>query len=112
MNFELETIPQSTFLKIEDYVKNENFELKKVKNLSKCFLNVLMWVMGVIEFHRVIRKYSLSSFDFDILNEEELEFFEEMDSITLLYYKLLRYSNTFCKPFEKDAKEYISAMNI
>jgi hypothetical protein len=66
----------------------------------------------VIEFHRVIRKYSLSSYDYDILSEEEASFCNEMDNILVLYYKLLRYANTYCKKFEKIAQNIMTSMNI
>lgn len=35
-----------------------------------------------------------------------------MDNILLLYYKLLRYANTFCKKFEKSAQALMTSMNI
>ena len=66
----------------------------------------------MIEFHKVIRKYSLSSYDYDILTEEEINFSSEMDNIMLLYYKLLRYANTFCKNYEKVAQQIMVSMNI
>jgi hypothetical protein len=69
-------------------------------------------IIGVVEFHRVIRKYSLSSYDYDILSEEEISFCQEMDNILVLYYKLLRYANTYCKKYEKSAHSMMNSMNI
>lgn len=64
------------------------------------------------EFHRVIRKYSLSSYDFDILNDDEINFCNEMDNIMILYYKLLRYANSYCKNYEKNAQSLMTNMNL
>lgn len=69
-------------------------------------------ILGVIEFHRVIRKYSLSSYDFDILSEEEIKFCNEMDNILVLYFKLLRYANYYCKNYEKNAQNIMANMNL
>ena len=60
----------------------------------------------------MIRKYSLSSYDYDILGEDEINFSSEMDNIMLLYYKLLRYANTFCKNYEKPAQQIMVNMGI
>lgn len=68
--------------------------------------------IGVLEFHRVIRKYSLSSYDYDILSNEEINFSNEMDGVMVLYYKLLRYANTHCKAYEKSAYQIMEQMNI
>lgn len=35
-----------------------------------------------------------------------------MDNILVLYYKLLRYANTYCKKFEKSAQAIMTSMNI
>jgi hypothetical protein len=60
----------------------------------------------------VIRKYSLSSYDYEVLSEEEITFCSEMDNILVLYYKLLRYANTYCKKYEKAAQGIMASMNI
>jgi hypothetical protein len=54
----------------------------------------------------------LSSYDYDILNEEEISFCTEMDNILILYFKLLRYANTYCKKYEKAAQNIMTSMNI
>jgi len=69
-------------------------------------------LIGVVEFHRVIRKYSLSSYDFDFLSDEEIKFCNEMDNILVLYYKLLRYANSYCKNHEKNAQNLMANMNL
>jgi hypothetical protein len=68
--------------------------------------------IGVIEFHRFIRKYSISSYDLDILSEDEINFCVEMDNILVLYFKLLRYANKYCKKYEKVAQNIMASMNI
>ena len=109
---ELETIPYDIFTSVEKKLKEDTFTPQNIKNLSPCFSKLILWVSGVIEFHRVIRKYSLSEYDYDILDQEEITFCMEMDSIILLYYKLLRYANNYCKDYESDAKTIMNEMNI
>ena len=109
---ELETIPYNIFTSVEKQLKEDTFMPKNIKNLSPCFSKLILWVSGVIEFHRVIRKYSLSEYDYDILDQDEITFCMEMDSIILLYYKLLRYANNYCKDYENVAKQIMNEMNI
>ncbi len=77
-------------------------------NIMGCWY--IKYNIGVIEFHRVIRKYSLSSYDYDILSEDEIGFCSEMDNILVLYFKLLRYANTYCSKFEKTANALMNTM--
>jgi uncharacterized protein YeeX (DUF496 family) len=111
-NLELETIPYKVFTVVEQKLKEDTFMPKNIQNLSPCFSKLILWVSGVIEFHKVIRKYSLSDYDYDILEQDEIQFCMEMDNIILLYYKLLRYSNKFCKEYENIAKKIMKEMNI
>ena len=109
---ELETIPYNVFNLVEQQLKEEIFMPKNIQNLSPCFSKLILWVSGVIEFHKVIRKYSLSDYDFDILEQDEIAFCMEMDNIILLYYKLLRYANKYCKEYENISKALMKEMNI
>jgi len=111
-DIELETLPYNVFIAVEKKLKEDTFEPKNIKNLSPCFSKLILWVSGVLEFHRVIRKYSLSEYDYDILEQDEITFCMEMDSIILLYYKLLRYANKYCKEYESTAKVFMNEMNI
>ena len=108
-DLELETIPYKIFNKVENSLGKNNYN---VKSLSPCFNHLINWVIGVIEFHRVIRKYSLSNYDYEILSEDEINFCLEMDNIVLLYYKLLRYATKHCKDYEKNAQIIMDNMNI
>ena len=109
---ELETIPYNIFNMVEQQLKDDTFLPKNIKNLSPCFSKLILWVSGVIEFHKVIRKYSLSNYDYDILEQDEIAFCMEMDNIILLYYKLLRYANKYCKEYENISKAIMKEMNI
>ena len=109
---ELETIPYKIFNTVEQKLKEDTFLPKNIKNLSPCFSKLILWVSGVIEFHKVIRKYSLSDYDYDILTKDEIAFCMEMDNIILLYYKLLRYATKYCKEYENLSKAIMREMNI
>ena len=111
-HLELETIPYKIFTIVEQKLKEDTFVPKNIQNLSPCFSKLILWVSGVIEFHKVIRKYSLSDYDYDILEQDEIQFCMEMDNIFWLYYKLLRYANKYCKEYENISKEIMKEMNI
>jgi len=62
-HLELETIPYKVFTVVEQKLKEDTFVPKNIQDLSPCFSKLILWVSGVIEFHKVIRKYSLSDYD-------------------------------------------------
>lgn len=111
-NLELETLPHTIFSEVEQKLKDDTFLPKNIQSLSPCFSKLILWVSGVIEFHKVIRKYSLSDYDYEILDQNEIEFCVEMDNIILLYYKLLRYATNYCKDYENQARAIMEEMNI
>ena len=45
-----------------------------MKKYSIQLQNLINWIKGVIEFHKVIRKYCLNEFDIEILEENEIKF--------------------------------------
>ena len=83
-----------------------------MKKYSIQLQNLINWIKGVIEFHKVIRKYCLNEFDIEILEENEIKFCNEMDTIDLLYYKLLRYAAKYCKKYEKFSRKLMEEMGI
>ena len=109
---ELELIPYKIFQKVENIMKDEIYSEKNIKNISPCFSKLMNWISGVLEFHRAIRKYSLSEYDYDILSKEEIKFCVKMDNIILIYYKLNRYINKYCQNYEKEAKKIMKEMGI
>ena len=111
-NLELETISSQRFSLAEKLMQSNVFSEQKIKSFSPCLGRLISWLMGVIEFHRVVRNYSLSYYDHSILDENEISFCEQMDAILLLYYKLLRYANKYCKKYEKYAQEIMKSMDV
>ena len=102
----------SKFNKVEKLMQDQEFSNERMKYFSPCLNHLICWEMGVIEFHRVIRNYSLSYYDFSILDNDEIIFCQQMDNIVLIYYKLLRYANKYCKIYEKNALDLMKSMNI
>ena len=111
-NLELEIIPNNRFRQVEKLMQEQEFSNEKMKYFSPCLNHLIFWEMGVVEFHRVVRNYSLSYYDYNILNEDEIVFCQQMDNIILIYYKLLRYANKYCKKYENEATELMKTMNI
>ena len=102
----------TTYSSIEKVLSQPEFTQENISNYSQSQQHMINWSKGVIEFHKIIRKYSLSVYDYEILNEGEINFCAEMDTIDLLYYKLLRYAAKYCKKYEKRAKIIMNEMNI
>ena len=111
-NLELETITLNKFNKVEKLMQDQEFSNERMRYFSPCLNHLICWEMGVVEFHRVIRNYSLSYYDYSILDNDEIIFCQQMDNIILIYYKLLRYANKYCKVYEKNATELMKSMNI
>ena len=109
---ELELIPYKIFKKVEKLMTDEIFSVKNAKKTSPCFYKLINWILGVLEFHRAIRKYSLSEYDFDILNKDEIDFCIRMDNIIVLYYKLNRYIANYCQEYEADSKLIMKDMGL
>ena len=111
-NFEFETVPESKFKQVEKILDSENFKFSSISKLSSRFQKLLIWYTGVVEFHRAVRFYSLNSYDNEILSSDEQYFCSKMDYIYILYFKLLRYTNTHCKLFEKNAQDILTNMLV
>jgi len=109
---ELELIPYSIFKIVEKAMKDKFFSEKKIQNINSCFNKLINWIFGVLEFHKAIRKYTLSDYDYDILNKDEINFCIKMDNIILLYYKLNRYITKYCKDYENKSKMLMKKMGI
>jgi len=111
-NFEFETITENKFKLIEKMLESESFKFSAIKKVSNRFHILLIWYTGVVEFHRAVRVYSLNNYDYDILTNEEQIFCSRMDYIYLFYFKLLRYTNSHCKSYEKNAQAILSTMMV
>ena len=109
---ELELIPYSIFKIVEKAMKDKFFSEKKIQNINSCFNKLINWIFAVLEFHKAIRKYTLSDYDYDILNKDEINFCIKMDNIILLYYKLNRYITKYCKDYENKSKMLMKKMGI
>ena len=110
--FQLETIPLITYREVVKMLEHEDFSEKSLKHYSSNIRHLIEWMKGVIEAHRVIRKYSFNENELSILNEEEINFCEQLDTIEFLYYKFVRYTATYCKKYKNDAKEIMEDMDL
>ena len=59
----LETISNKVFKEVEKIFQNEAFNFNKIKGYSPCLYHLICWEMGVIEYHRAIRKFCLNYYD-------------------------------------------------
>ena len=67
--------------------------------------------MGVIEYHRTIRKFCLNYYDMKILSKEEIIFCGQMDNIYIMYNKLKYYGYMYCKEYQNDAIKLMNEIN-
>ena len=112
-SLEIELIPQKIINKVEELlIKNEYFKPEYMKRFNPCFSNIISWVIGILELFKILRKYAINICDSEILEIKEIQFCKEMDDSILNYYKVLRYTNYFCKNYENDAKELMHEMDI
>lgn len=106
-------IPYKLFQKAEK-IYEENigiFNNDKIK-YSKCLKNVINWIKGVLEYHRYKRFYSMSFYDYEILNEIEQSFCKQMDLLEVKLYKIKYYVNEFCNIYKEEAYELMKQYNI
>lgn len=104
-------MPQQKFQALENLIEsNKQLNEMCIQRLSNSLYCLFMWILGAIEFHRVVRNYSLSSYDYNILSNEQINFCKNMDTIYFLYYKMLRYIDKFCSKYEKKAQEYFNTI--
>ena len=111
-SLELELLPNKIFKLIEKIMKEDEYSEKINRNLYPCFNKLINWILGILEFHRAIRKYSLSHYDYEILNKEEINFCIRMDNIILLYFKLKRYISKYCKEYENKSEKIMKEMGL
>ena len=81
--FQIETIPLNIYREVVEMLKLNDFNTQSLNHYSNEIKHLLEWVKGVIEAHRFIRKYSFSQGELNSLNEEEINFCEEMDMIVI-----------------------------
>lgn len=106
-SIELELIPSDIIRKVDDILKEKCFRPEYMKNLSPCFSKMISWCIGILEFHRVLRKYSINNCDIDILKQNEINFCYDIDKIISSYFKLLRFQNYFCQDYQKYAQKIL-----
>ena len=107
----LETISNKVFKEVEKIFQNEAFNFNKIKGYSPCLYHLICWEMGVIEYHRAIRKFCLNYYDMKILSKEEIIFCGQMDNIYIMYNKLKYYIYMYCKEFQNDALRLMDEIN-
>jgi hypothetical protein len=110
--FQLETIPLHTYREVVKMLEHEDFSDKSLKHYSNDIRHLIEWMKGVIEAHRIIRKYSFNENELSILDEDEINCCEKLDTIELLYYKFVRYTATYCKKYANEAKEIMEDINL
>ncbi|MCQ2815722.1 MAG: hypothetical protein MJ252_00510 [archaeon] len=106
--YEPETIPGTIFSKIEKLLEDQLFTPEKVRLFSPCIIHYISWILGIIEYHRTVRKFCLNSYDYQILDQNEISFCSHMDNLYFPYLKLLRYKDKNCKAYKRIAEDIMN----
>ena len=91
----------------------EAFSYEKIyKFYSPCLVHLVYLEMGIMEYFRAIRKYSLSFYDYYILDKEEINFCKKMDEILKNYYKIKNYTFNKCQNYHHKSIDFLKKMNL
>jgi hypothetical protein len=62
-DFQLEGLTQEKFAKFSKLITNEKYQLKIANQVNPSLGNLVAWLIGVYEFHRFLRGYSITEAD-------------------------------------------------
>ena len=112
-NIDLDSLNYQTFTKIEKIMQNEAFSIEKRKNnYSPSIIHLINFEMGVMEYFRAIRRYSLNFYDYYILGKNELYFCQKMDDILDKYYKIKNYTYNNCQKYHQISIEILKTFDL
>ena len=68
------------------------YTVKSANQVNPSLGNLVAWILGVYEFHRFLRGYSVTESDEKfILNKQELKFARKMDDLVLKNFRVMRF---------------------
>lgn len=100
----MELLSQEQFLRLEEFTEanKAQFKVQVAKQVNPALGNLVAWVLGVLEFHKFLRGYSLSTADLQLLSPQEQDFCREMDALTLKNLRVLRFLKQKQRPEESE----------
>ena len=101
---DIDNINCNIYTKIEKIMESDAFVYDNVINYSPCLINLIKAEFGLMEYFKAIRKYSLNNFDYNILNENEINFCEKINKSFDIYYKIKNYTFNKCQMYHSKAK--------
>ena len=110
--FDLDNINYKIFKQIEKIMQNDAFSNESIINYSPCLINLIKFEFGVIEYFKSIRKYSLSIYDYHILNDEEIEFCKKINESLDMYYKIKNYTFNKCQLYHSKAIKLLKQIDL
>ncbi|CDW75554.1 UNKNOWN [Stylonychia lemnae] len=97
-DFQLEGMTQDKFNKFSSLILSINnnsgprYTVNAANKINPALGNLVSWILGVYEFHRFLRVYSISSLDEKIiLNKNEVKFAKKMDELILRNLRVMRF---------------------
>ncbi len=99
--FPMELISVSTFRRMQEYVGKPQYAAEEAVKLSPSLGHFASWVLGVCEFHQYLRKYCEREMDAEILDEGELHFLHDMDTMMYHNFKVFKYVAEKCSEYKE-----------
>ena len=108
---DIDNINYNIYTKIEKIMESDVFFYDNVINYTPCLINLIKFEFGLIEYFKAIRKYSLNYFDYNILNENEINFCKKINKSFEMYYRIKNYTFNKCQMYHSKAKILLKRMN-
>jgi len=109
-NFKYDVVPSKTFRMIETYIELPHYTIEKARATSQALGNLVSWILGIFNFHRFLRKYSVSDIELAILETEEVAFAKNMDKLQLRNYYLAHFARDHCSDYHDYTEGVISKL--
>ena len=108
----LDDINYNIYTQLEKIIEIDTSIFENKDNYAPCLINLVKFELGVIEYFRAIRNYCISSFDYSILNQHEIEFCQKMDSSLDTYYKIKNYTFNKCQNYHSNAIKLLKKIDL
>ena len=109
----LDLLNDIIYEKVEKLMLNDIFKLSETsKSFPSCFINLIKFELGVMEYFSSTRKYCLNYFDYYILDDKEIYFYKRMNENFRIYYKIKSYTFNNCQEYHKNSINLLKRIDL
>ena len=109
---DLDNINYKIYTQVEKIMQSDCFSINNIVDYYPCLINLIKFEFGVIEYYKSIRKYSLSIYDYQIFNDEEIEFCKKINESLDVYYKIKNYTFNKCQLYHSNAIKLLKRIDL